>query len=144
MSQKILITGATGGIGKAIAIAFIKNGDEVCISSTNEEKLQALKQEIGAKDYVVCNLTNSSEVENLAKIANEKLGGLDVVVCNAGITNDKLSIKMSEEDFASVIDINLKANFLINKAASLIMAKIDMDASLIWRLSLGKLATLVR
>ncbi len=123
MSQKVLITGATGGIGFAIAKAFIANGDEVCISGSSDEKLQNLSKEIGAKCFLKCNLKDFSEVENLCEKASQMLGGLDVVVCNAGITNDKISIKMSVEDFQEVLNINLTANFILNKAATRLMAK---------------------
>lgn len=123
MSQKILITGATGGIGAVIAKSFIANGDEVCVSGSNEEKLSKFAKELGIKHFVKCDLSNHLEVENLCEKSSDLMGGLDVVVCNAGITNDKLSIKMSVEDFEKVINVNLTANFIINKTATRLMAK---------------------
>ena len=106
-----LITGASGAIGGAIAKLFHKLGSHVIISGSNTEKLKAIGS-ILQNNYTieVCNLANKEECCNL--ITNT--AKLDILVCNAGITSDALAIRMKEEDFDKVIDINLKANFILN------------------------------
>ena len=115
-----LVTGATGGIGKAIVEKIVSCGARVCISGTNEEVLNSIVQNHGSNGTVVkikCNLSDKSEREALVDNAEGLMGGFDGVVCNAGITRDMLSMKMKEEDWSVVIDINLTANFIINKNA---------------------------
>jgi 3-oxoacyl-[acyl-carrier protein] reductase len=109
-----LITGASGGIGSATAKLLHKLGAHVYISGSNEQKLQNLGTELGDRYTIkVCNLSNPGTCgELLADI--EKL---EILVCNAGITKDTLAIRMKDEDFDSVIDINLKANFILNREA---------------------------
>ena len=108
------VTGASGGIGRAITKQLHQLGAHVYISGSNMEKLQALGAELGA-NYTIkqCDLSDSAACANLLNDIEK----LDILVCNAGITKDGLSIKMSEKDFNSVIDVNLKANFLLNQAA---------------------------
>lgn len=117
--KRIVITGATGGIGGAIADFFIKNGAKCLLSGTNDQKLEALRANYAEKHVEIkkCNLASSEEIKSLIDFANEKLGGIDVLICNAGITKDGLLIQMKEEDFDSVIDVNLKSAFLMTKAA---------------------------
>jgi|TARA_B110000503_G_scaffold118788_1_gene180016 3-oxoacyl-[acyl-carrier protein] reductase len=109
-----LITGASGGIGKAIVKQLHALGAHVYISGSNLEKLEALGVELG-NNYTVkqCNLSDSTACSSLL----DDIEKLDILVCNAGITKDGLAIKMSENDFNEVIDINLKANFILNRAA---------------------------
>lgn len=109
-----LVTGASGGIGSAIATLFHKLGAHVYISGSNEQKLQNLGRELVDRYTIkVCNLSDSNAcVELLANI--EKL---EILVCNAGVTKDTLAIRMKDEDFDNVIDINLKANFVLNREA---------------------------
>lgn len=110
----ILLTGASGGIGQAIAKKMIELGAHLYISGSNEEKLNALADNLGDNcTKLVCNLGDSSAVEEMIT----KVEKLDVLICNAGITKDTLAIKMKNEDFDSVIDINLKANFILNREA---------------------------
>ncbi|GAA5252094.1 3-oxoacyl-ACP reductase FabG [Candidatus Rickettsia kedanie] len=109
-----LITGASGGIGGAIAKLLHKLGSHVIISGSNEEKLKSLGNVL--KDnytIAVCNLADKAECSNLISKALK----LDILVCNAGITSDTLAIRMKDEDFNKVIDINLKANFILNREA---------------------------
>jgi 3-oxoacyl-[acyl-carrier protein] reductase len=108
------ITGASGGIGRAIAKQVHKLGAHVYISGSNIEKLEALGSELG-DNYTIkqCNLSDSSA----CGVLFDDIEKLDILVCNAGITRDMLSIKMSEGDFDDVINVNLKANFILNKAA---------------------------
>lgn len=116
--KKALITGATGGIGGAIADAFIKAGAKVAASGSNEEKLAALAEKYG--DLVVTlkgNLADHASVESLVPAAEQALGGLDILVCNAGITRDTLAMRMKDEQWQEVIDINLTANFKLMRGA---------------------------
>ena len=109
-----LITGASGGIGASIAKLFHKLGAHVYISGSNEQKLQSLGAELGDRYTIkVCNLSDTGSCNDLLTDIEK----LDILVCNAGITKDTLSIRMKDEDFNSVIDINLKANFILNREA---------------------------
>lgn len=112
--KNVLITGAAGGIGKAITKKLHELGAHVYISGSNESKLDTLGQELGS-NYTKkpCNL---SDAKAAAEMINS-IDNLDILVCNAGITKDMLSIKMKDEDFDSVLDINLKANFVLNREA---------------------------
>ncbi len=114
-----LVTGATGGIGKAISKNLIKQGATVILSGTREERLEELANEIGeGTKYVACNLSDESAVEALYDKAEEIAGGqIDILVCNAGITKDGLILRMKNQDFSDVIDVNLKSTFILNKNA---------------------------
>ena len=116
--QKVLITGATGGIGQKTAELFAKQGAIVGLCGRNRQKLDQLASAIGGKTFsFVCDLENSEEVEKLFEMADKEMEGIDILVCNAGITKDTLSIRMSTEDFEKVIDVNLKASFILNREA---------------------------
>lgn len=116
--KKVLVTGATGGIGQAIAQSFVKNGAIVGLSGTKEEKLKELAAKIGGETYIFpCNLTDTNEVEALLDKAEEKMGQVDVLICNAGVTKDNLALRMKNEDFDDVIAINLRSTFLLNRSA---------------------------
>lgn len=116
--KNALITGATGGIGSEIAKALIQQGAKIVISGTNEEKLQQLSKQLdNDTKYIACNLTNKAEVESLFDKAEEILGQIDILVCNAGITKDNLILRMKDEDFEQVIDVNLKSTFILNRNA---------------------------
>ncbi len=113
-----LVTGATGGIGAAIARVLHKQGASVAISGTRAEVLEALKAELGERCHVVvCNLGNAQEVEKLVPAAEAALGSLDILVNNAGITRDGLAMRMKDEDWAQVLDVNLTAAFRLSRAA---------------------------
>ncbi len=109
-----LVTGASGGIGKAIVKQLHKLGAHVYISGSNIEKLEALGSELG-ENYTIkqCNLSDADACESLL----DDIEKLDILVCNAGITRDTLAIKMSHADFEDVIDVHLKANFILDRAA---------------------------
>ena len=112
--QKALVTGASGDIGSAIAKALHLQGCELIISGTNEAKLNELAKKLhGEPEIKICNLSNAQECNSLI----EDLGKIDILVCNAGISKDSLAIRMSEQDFDDVINVNLKASFILNKAA---------------------------
>jgi 3-oxoacyl-[acyl-carrier protein] reductase len=117
-----LVTGATGGIGAAIAKALAKQGAKLVLSSTKEDKLQELANEIIAETgrevkYVACNLSDTAAVDALFDKAEECFGQIDILVCNAGITKDNLVLRMKDEDFNHVIDVNLKSTFILNRNA---------------------------
>ncbi|WP_294932248.1 3-oxoacyl-[acyl-carrier-protein] reductase [uncultured Paracoccus sp.] len=110
--RKALITGASGGIGGAIATALHGAGATVALSGTREEPLRALADELGDRAHVVtANLGDSAAVEALPKAAAEAMGGVDILVNNAGITRDNLFMRMSDEEWAQVIEVNLTSSF---------------------------------
>lgn len=115
--KKALITGASGGIGGSIAKALVAAGASVAISGTRVEALEALNAELGGVAKILpCNLTDAAAVDALPGQAEAALGGLDILVCNAGVTKDGLAMRMKDEDFTSVLDINLVATFRLNRA----------------------------
>ena len=119
-----LVTGASGGIGGAIALALHQAGAKVAISGTRAEALEKLNAENGGVfTTIICNLSDLANVENLIKEAEEKLGQLDILVNNAGITKDGLLMRMKDEDWQSVIDVNLTAGFKLTRAATRGMMK---------------------
>jgi 3-oxoacyl-[acyl-carrier protein] reductase len=113
-----LVTGATGGIGEAIARALHARGARLAISGTRAEVLEALAGDLGARVHVLpCDLSKAEEVEALVPAAETALGGLDILVNNAGITRDNLAMRMKDEEWARVIDVNLTAAFRLARAA---------------------------
>ena len=109
-----LVTGASGGIGGAIAQALKAQGAKVAVSGTNVEKLNALGEGF---IVIAANLSDKADVERLAKEAEEKLGGaVDILVNNAGITKDNLFMRMKDEEFQQVIDVNLTSTFILTRA----------------------------
>ncbi|MCZ8079727.1 MAG: 3-oxoacyl-[acyl-carrier-protein] reductase [Rhodobacteraceae bacterium] len=113
-----LITGASGGIGAEIARALHAAGATVGLSGTRVEPLEALAAELGGRAHVLpCNLSVPDEVEGLVKRATEAMGSVDILVNNAGITRDGLVMRMSDDDWASVMDVNLTATFRLCRAA---------------------------
>ena len=105
-----LVTGASGGIGAAIARSLHAAGATVGLSGTRVAPLEALAAELGERAHVLpCNLSDAEAVEALPKQAAEAMGSVDILVNNAGITRDQLFMRMSDEDWASVLDVNLTA-----------------------------------
>ncbi|WP_417627326.1 3-oxoacyl-[acyl-carrier-protein] reductase [Pararhodobacter aggregans] len=122
--KRALVTGASGGIGAAIARALHAAGATVGLSGTREAPLQELAAELGERAVVLpCNLGDSTAVEALPKQAIEAMGGLDILVNNAGITRDQIFMRMSDEDWASVIDVNLTATMRLCRAVMRPMMK---------------------
>ncbi|WP_324133841.1 3-oxoacyl-[acyl-carrier-protein] reductase [Bosea sp. (in: a-proteobacteria)] len=116
--KKALVTGATGGLGGAIARRLHAQGATVALSGTRAEALEALAAELGERAVVTpCNLADKESVEALVPAAEEKLGGLDILVNNAGVTKDNLFLRLKDEDWDSVIAINLTAAFRLSRAA---------------------------
>jgi 3-oxoacyl-[acyl-carrier protein] reductase len=116
--KRALVTGASGGIGGAIARALAERGARVALSGTRAEALEAVRAELGG-DHVVtpCNLADSAAVDALVGQAEAALGGLDILVSNAGITKDGLLLRMKDEDWATVQRVNLEAYFRLTRAA---------------------------
>ena len=113
-----LVTGATGGIGEAIARALHAQGATVAVSGTRREKLEALAAELGSRVHALpCNLADKDAAEALVPDAEAAMERLDIVVNNAGITRDNIFIRLRDEDWDSVIAVNLTAAFRIARAA---------------------------
>ena len=114
--KSALVTGASGGIGAEIARTLHGAGATVGLSGTRTEPLEALAAELGDRAHVLpCNLSDMEAVEALPKQASEAMGSLDILVNNAGITRDNLFMRMSDEEWQSVIDVNLTATFKLCK-----------------------------
>jgi len=120
-----LVTGASGGIGSAIAKALVGQGAKVALSGTREEALKAVASEIGGDTVILpCNLSDAAAVDALVPQAVEALGGkLDILVNNAGVTRDNLAMRMKDEEWDQVIRVNLEAAFRLIRAAAKPMMK---------------------
>jgi 3-oxoacyl-[acyl-carrier protein] reductase len=116
--KSALVTGASGGIGAEVARALHRAGATVALTGTRVEPLEALAAELGARAHVLpCNLAVPDEVDALIKRAVDAMGAVDILVNNAGITRDGLMMRMSDDDWLSVIDVNLTAPFRLARAA---------------------------
>lgn len=114
--RKALITGATGGLGEAIARALHMQGAIVGLHGTRKEKLDSLAAELGERVFVFpANLSDRDEVKALGQKAEEEMGGIDILVNNAGITKDGLFVRMSDEDWDTVLNINLTSVFSLTR-----------------------------
>lgn len=120
-----LVTGASGGLGSAIARALAQQGARLALSGSNAEKLTAFRAELGGDHVAVpANLSDAVAVDALIPAATEALGGkLDILVNNAGVTRDNLLMRMKDEEFEDVIRINLEAAFRLMRAAAKPMMK---------------------
>ncbi len=116
-NKKILITGATGGIGNSLVEKFDKFGSIILATGTNEEKLKNLKTKYPNIHIEKFKLDDHGKIENFIEIANKKLNGLDILINNAGITLDNISLRLTEENWKKVLDINLTSTFLMCKYA---------------------------
>lgn len=114
-----LVTGASGGIGGAIARALAAQGARVALSGTRVEALEKVRAEIGGDHPITpCNLSDAAAVDALISQAEQALGGrLDILVANAGITKDGLLLRMKDEDFQNVLKVNLESYFRLSRAA---------------------------
>jgi 3-oxoacyl-[acyl-carrier protein] reductase len=113
-----LVTGATGGIGAAVARTLHGQGATVTISGTRVEALDALAKELGSRVHVLaCNLADKDAVEKLVPDAEAKMEKLDILVANAGVTKDNLFVQLRDEDWDQVIAVNLTATFRLARAA---------------------------
>jgi 3-oxoacyl-[acyl-carrier protein] reductase len=111
-----LVTGASGGIGAAIARGLHARGAVVGLSGTRVESLEALAAELGARAHLLpCNLSDPEAVAALPKAAVEAMGSVDILVNNAGITRDNLFMRMSDEEWSSVLQVNLTSAMVLAK-----------------------------
>ena len=115
--KKILITGATGGIGKALVKKFLSLDGIILATGTNTEKLDSLKKEFPNINVLKFDISEHSKIEDFIENVSSQLVGLDILVNNAGITMDNLSLRMKEEEWKRVIDINLSSTFYLCKYA---------------------------
>ena len=115
--KKILITGATGGIGKALVKKFVTLEGNVLATGTKTEKLNALKEEFPNINILKFDISDHSKIEEFIENTSSQLAGLDVLVNNAGINMDNLSLRMKDEEWQKVIDVNLGATFFLCKYA---------------------------
>jgi 3-oxoacyl-[acyl-carrier protein] reductase len=116
--KSALVTGATGGIGEAIARALHGQGAAVAISGTRANVLDELATALGGRVHVLpCDLSKPHEVEKLVPAAEAALGSLDILVNNAGITRDNLAMRMKDEEWQAVLDVNLTAGFRLARSA---------------------------
>ena len=127
-NKTVLVTGGSRGIGKEIALKFAKQGYDVIINyvsdKTDTEELKKELEANGGKALIIkADVTNPEQIENLVKKAIETFEKIDVLVNNAGITKDNLLMRMSEEEFDKVIEVNLKGTFLMTRAVTKYMMK---------------------
>ncbi len=119
-----LVTGASGGLGSSIAKALSAQGARLALSGSNVDKLNAFATELGGDHAALpCNLSDPAEVDQLVPRAVEALGKLDILVNNAGITRDNLTMRMKDDEFGAVIQVNLEAAFRLMRAACKPMMK---------------------
>jgi len=112
-----LVTGASGGIGGAIARSLYAQGATVTLSGTRIDPLNELAAELGERAHVVaCNLSDRGAVASLPKAASDEMGGLDILVNNAGVTKDNLFMRMKDEEWDTVLDINLTSTMILMRA----------------------------
>ena len=127
--KTVLITGGSRGIGKAVAMKYAENGYKIIINyvsdKTDTEQLKKELLQAGAADILLikADVSNSEDVKNMVKETIEKFEKIDVLVNNAGITKDNLLMRMSEEEFDKVIQINLKGTYLVTKEVTRYMMK---------------------
>ncbi|UQD54658.1 3-oxoacyl-[acyl-carrier-protein] reductase [Anaplasma phagocytophilum] len=122
--RKFLVTGASSGIGAAISLMLSKAGAQLCLSGTRIEALQEVAAACENGAHVLqCNLLNSDEIDTLVDKAVYCMSGMDGVICSAGITRDKLSLRITDDDWNQVIAVNLTAIFKINRNACKAMLK---------------------
>jgi 3-oxoacyl-[acyl-carrier protein] reductase len=124
-NKNIIISGATGGIGKTLVQAMNNEGANILITGTSEEKLKQFAQNLAGKvEYVVCDLSNIKNIDNILLSVKEVFENkVDVLVNNAGITSDNLALRMKEEEWHKVININLNSTFFLTKEIVKLMIK---------------------
>tara|TARA_B100001113_G_scaffold226772_1_gene186153 strand:+ start:732 stop:1469 length:738 start_codon:yes stop_codon:yes gene_type:complete len=114
--KKVLVTGASGGIGRAIAMELSSSGADLCLTGRNKSELENLQKIIGRNcQIIISDLSNSEGISSLADQAQDIMGQIDILVNNAGITKDNLFMRMSEDDWNEVININLNSIFKLTK-----------------------------
>ena len=122
--RSALVTGASGGIGRAIAELLYQRGANVSLTGRNEDALIKLASELGERAHVlIADLSDKTTTENLVNLAKDKMGSLDILVNNAGLTKDNLAIRMKGEDWDEVLEVNLTAGFRLAQSAIKLMLK---------------------
>ena len=116
-NKKILVTGATGGIGDSIVKKFLSLDASVLGTGTNNEKLEALKKNYPKIETVKFDISEHEKIDDFIENVFSKLGGLDILINNAGITKDNLSLRMKNDEWQKIIDINLSSTFYLCKSA---------------------------
>jgi 3-oxoacyl-[acyl-carrier protein] reductase len=115
--KRVLVTGASGGIGGAIAEDLHSQGANVVLSGTRLEVLQGLADKLGERAHVItCDLSDLKGAQQLVKDCEDRLGGIDVLVNNAGLSRDNLAVRMKDEDWDNVLAINLTSSFHLSRA----------------------------
>ena len=122
-NKKIIITGASGGIGRSLVEKFVNLNGKVLATGTKIEKLEKLKNDFPNVNILRFDLSEHLKIEEFVEKANNLLGGIDILINNAGINFDNLSLRMKYDDWKKVIDINLGSTFLLTKSAIKIMLK---------------------
>ena len=115
-NKKIIITGASGGIGRSIVEKFVNLNGEVLATGTKIEKLEKLKNDFPDINILRFDISEHLKIEEFIENANNLLGGIDILINNAGINFDNLSLRMKYEEWKKVIDINLGSTFLLTKS----------------------------
>ena len=116
-NKKVIITGATGGIGNSLVKKFSESGASILATGTKEEKLNSLKDKFNNIHIEKFDLNDHKNIDTFVESSSNKLNGLDILINNAGITLDSLTIRLTEENWKKVLDINLTSTFLMCKAA---------------------------
>ena len=116
-NKKVLVTGATGGIGQALVKKFVSLNAKVLASGTKNEKLDLLKKQYPNINILKFDISDHSKIEEFIENVTSQLSGLDILINNAGINMDNLSLRMKDEEWKKVIDVNLGSTFLLSKAA---------------------------
>tara|TARA_Y100000766_G_scaffold27229_1_gene18879 strand:- start:197 stop:931 length:735 start_codon:yes stop_codon:yes gene_type:complete len=116
-NKKIIVTGASGGIGNSIVEKLNECGANILASGTREEKLEELKNKFKNVKILKFDISQNEKIEEFIENASKELGGLDCIVNNAGITQDNLAIRMNLEEWKKVVDLNLTSTFLMSKFA---------------------------
>jgi len=116
-NKKIIITGASGGIGRSIVEKFVNLDGKVLATGTKIEKLENLKKDFPNISIHKFDISEHVKIDEFIEKANNQLGGLDILINNAGVNNDNLSLRMKYEEWKKVIDINLSSTFLLTKSA---------------------------
>ena len=122
-NKKVLVTGATGGIGQALVKKFVSLNAKVLASGTKNEKLDLLKKQYPNINILKFDISDHSKIEEFIENVTSQLSGLDILINNAGINMDNLSLRMKDEEWKKVIDINLSSTFLLAKHSIKMMLK---------------------
>jgi len=111
-----LVTGASGGIGSSIASALHKQGAKVCITGTNQDKLNQINRDASmAYNQIICDLSNREDLKSLIPNTEKEIGPIDILINNAGVTRDQLAMRMQDELWDKVMQINLYSSFYLSK-----------------------------